>query len=60
MEIQMSVDRIITQIDWQLLNKQRLILAELMMSAVVTSQQEDALSGVVNLLDEMCDAKGVT
>jgi hypothetical protein len=60
MVIQMSVDRIIRQIDWELLNKQRLILAELSMSPVTTNEQQEALEGVVNLLDELCDARGVS
>jgi len=56
----MSVDRVVRQIDWELLNKQRLVLAELSMSPVVTNAQQEALDGIVNLLDELCDANGVS
>jgi len=60
MEIAMNIDTVISMIDWQLLNKQRLILAELSMSPVVSNEQQEALDGIVNLLDELCDSKGVS
>jgi hypothetical protein len=60
MEIPMNIDTVISMIDWQLLNKQRLILADLSMSPVVTNEQQEALDGIVNLLDELCDSKGVS
>jgi len=56
----MNIDTVISMIDWQLLNKQRLILADLSMSPVVTNEQQEALDGIVNLLDELCDSKGVS
>ena len=56
----MNIDTVISKIDWQLLNKQRLILADLSMSPVVTNEQQEALDGIVNLLDELCDSKGVS
>jgi hypothetical protein len=59
-EDSMNTKEIINKIDWQLLNKQRLILADLSMSPVVTNEQQEALDGIVNLLDDLCDAEGVS
>ena len=57
----MQTQQVVNKIDWRLLNEQRLILAELCMSNIaVTNEQQEALDGILNLLDDLCDAEGVS
>ena len=52
---------VIDQVDWNLLNDQRLALISLLMSKDIhLGVYTLPLDGVVNLLDALCDAKGVS
>ena len=57
-----SVDKVIEMIDWQLLNKQRLALVNIMSycDGLLSVEEFEHLNGIINLLDELCDAKGVS
>lgn len=57
------VAKVVDRIDWQLLNDQRLMLAEIMATAfaeLLDPQQTDALDGILNMLDDLCDANGIS
>jgi len=49
----------VKNIDWELFNKQRLILADLLDGGLFLENEEweEAVEGIVNLLDAMSDEK---
>lgn len=60
----MSVDKVIELVNWPLLNKQRLALVEIAnfcaRADVLADEEYEHLDGIINLLNELCDAKGVS
>lgn len=50
--------KVLENIDWELLHKQKLQLVEMVMhNFSLSTNDRDALDGVINLLDEMEDEK---